>query len=300
MSGSKTEFEKYVEEQVQKIKGVYFPVKTNFLTRLLTKKAACKSLYPNPEDEFSMPDIGPNYNIITAYENEFRENMQRGLPDYGRHEPIIVERLHPDGCMIINGHHRWAAAMRLGKAKIPVKIVNLMHAAELREILENSRHEKRAAFDLDEVLIRAEGDPFLEEPLPFPWKYIYKERIRRGVPALFHALERSGYDVWLYSSQYHSADAVLDYFRRYHVKVAGVVSASGRKIFQRVNDMKVEKLIREKYRQTLHIDNDMVLLTRNDVKEPQEFDLSGAPETWSQEIMDVIEKIEKEEAGWPT
>jgi hypothetical protein len=42
------------------------------------------------------------------------------------------------------------------------------------------------------------------------------------------------------------------------------------------------------------------MLTRNDVKEPREFDLSGAPETWSQEILDVIEKIEKEEAGRPT
>ena len=38
MSRSRTEFDNYVEEQVRKIKGVYFPVKTNFLMRLLPKK----------------------------------------------------------------------------------------------------------------------------------------------------------------------------------------------------------------------------------------------------------------------
>lgn len=299
MSRSRTEFDNYVEEQVRKIKGVYFPVKTNFLTRLLTKTAACKSLYPNPEDEFSMPDIGPNYSIISSYESQFRENMQKNLPYYGLNEPIIVERLHPDGYMIINGHHRWAAALKLGQARIPVKIVNLMHAAELREILQNSQHERRAAFDLDEVIIRGADDPFLEEPLPFPWKNIYKVRIRRGVPAVFHVLERNGYDIWLYSSQYHSADTVQNYFHKYHVKITGVVSATGKKIFQRVNDIKVEKMIHERYRQTLHVDNNMVLLTGNDVKEPLEFELSGAPETWSQEVVDVIEK-EDEEAGRAT
>ena len=249
-----------------------------------------------------MPDIGPNYSIISSYESQFRENMQKNLPYYGLNEPIIVERLHPDGYMIINGHHRWAAALKLGQARIPVKIVNLMHAAELREILKNSQHEKRAAFDLDEVIIRGADDPFLEEPLPFPWKNIYKVRIRRGAPAVLHTLERNGYDIWLYSSQYHSADTVQSYFRKYHVKITGVVSAMGRRVFQNVNNAKVEKMIHEKYRQTLHVDNDMVMLTRSDVREPLEFKLSGAPETWSQEVVDVIGKIEKEneEAGQAT
>ena len=107
---------------------------------------------------------------------------------------------------------------------------------------------------------------------------------------------------WLYSSQYHSADTVQSYFRKYHVKITGVVSAMGRRVFQNVNNTKVEKMIHEKYRQTLHIDNDMVMLTCSDVREPLEFKLSGAPETWSKEVVDVIGKIEKEneEAGRAT
>lgn len=78
MAGSKTEFDVYLEEAGQKLKGVYFPVKTNLLTRMTTKKAACKSLYPNPEDEFSMPDIGPNDRIIASYEQQYLENLRKG------------------------------------------------------------------------------------------------------------------------------------------------------------------------------------------------------------------------------
>lgn len=299
MCAAKTELDKYIAEQVQKIKGVYFPVKTGLLRRRLTKKAACKSLYPNPEDEFSMPDIGPSYSIISNYERQFLDNIQRNIPYTYPNKPIIVEKLHPDGYMLINGHHRWAAALRIGQAKIPVQIVNLMHETDVKEILQNSNHVKCASFDLDEVLIRGEEDPCLEKPLPFPWNCIYKIRIRRGVPALFHCLEKNGYDIWLYSAQYHSADAVQDYFRRYHVQVDGVISAVGRRIGFGSDGKKLEQLLRDKYRSTLHTDNDMVLYTCGDAKESREFELSGAPDAWSQEVMDVIDRIEKEEADQP-
>ncbi|MBP3241914.1 MAG: ParB N-terminal domain-containing protein [Oribacterium sp.] len=33
-------------------------------------------------------------------------------------DPIIVEKMYPDGYMILNGHHRWAAATRLGLKKV--------------------------------------------------------------------------------------------------------------------------------------------------------------------------------------
>ena len=33
------------------------------------------------------------------------------LPDELLEDPIVVEKVHPDGYMILNGHHRWAASM---------------------------------------------------------------------------------------------------------------------------------------------------------------------------------------------
>ena len=292
MAGGSTQFEADVQQAVQKIKGVYFPVRTSLAARLLTKKAACKSLYPNPEDEFSMPEIGPNDEIISSYEKQFLDNIGNNLHYYHGNEPIIVERLHPDGHMIINGHHRWAAAVKIGQPEIPVRVVNLMHEADVREILQNTKHEKRAAFDLDEVLLRGEDDPYLEKPLPAPWDKTYRERIRLGVPALFHELEKSGYDIWLYSRSYPSADAVQEYFRLYHVNVSGVIAALGKRKAAAGNEL--ERIMQGRYRSTLHIDNDMVLQTGADTKEHREFPLSGAPDTWSQEIIAVLEKLDRE------
>lgn len=286
MAGSKTAFEQYVADSVQKLEGVYFPLKASLLARILTKKAPCKRLYPNPADEFCMPDIGPSEDIISSYAEQFLENLS---PSFC--EPIIIEKLHPEGYMIINGHHRWAAAWRTNHAKIPVRVVNLMHEAEVREILQNSRHEKRATFDMDEVLLRGGDEALLEKPLPFPWNRIYRERIRLGVPALFHSLMVSGYDIWLYSTRYYSADAVQDYFRRYHVEVTGVITALDKR---RGRAHELEEMIHGNYRCTLNIDNDTVLLVMNGEKELREFPLSGAPDTWSREIIELLKELDQE------
>ena len=71
-----------------------------------------------------------------------------------------------------------------------------------------------------------------------------------------------------------------------------MIAAVGKK--KAASGAELEKLIQGKYRCTLHIDNDMVLLIRRDTKEHREFPLSGAPESWSREIMDVLEKIDGE------
>lgn len=293
MAGNTTQFEADVQAAVQKIKGVYFPVRTGLVARILTKKLPCSSLYPNPADEFSMPEIGPNDGIISSYEKQFLANIRSGCNYFDSNEPVIVERLYPDGYMIINGHHRWAAAVKIGQKEIPVEVVNLMHEADVRKILQNSKHEKRAAFDLDEVLLRSPDDPYLETPLPAPWNKTYKERIRLGVPALFHELEKRGYDIWLYSMGYPSVDALQDYFHLYHVNVTGVIAAVGKR--RSAGGSELENLIQGKYRTTLHIDNDMVLQIGRDTKTHQEYTISGKPETWSQEIIDVLEKIDREE-----
>ncbi|MCR4831375.1 MAG: hypothetical protein K5883_07980 [Pseudobutyrivibrio sp.] len=60
--------------------------------------------------------------------------------------------------MILNGHHRWAVALRLGYSNIPVKIVNLTHESDIKQILSNSTHDKRVTMDLDEVV-------FLTQPI---------------------------------------------------------------------------------------------------------------------------------------
>ena len=116
MAGSKSLFDEYLAQEVENSKGVRFPVKTGILSRLLIREAHCDDLHPNPEDEFCSPQIGPNYKIISAYQQQYVDALKMSQ-HYYEGEPIIVERTHPDGYRIINGHHRWAAALRTGQAR---------------------------------------------------------------------------------------------------------------------------------------------------------------------------------------
>ena len=87
----------------------------------------------------------------------------------------------------------------------------------------------RVSFDLDEVLFVSPQTHKTEPALPFPLNRIYKERIRLGIPALFHALRGRGYDIWIYTAGYYSLDYLKYYFRHYRVPVTGIVTGTARK-----------------------------------------------------------------------
>ncbi len=79
-------------------------------------------------------------------------------------------------------------------------------------------------FDLDEVLLRPSTDPYLEKPLIFPFNLLYPQRLRLGVPALFYFFKNEGYDIWFYSSGYHSFDDVVTFFRHSDARIDGAIT----------------------------------------------------------------------------
>ena len=87
------------------------------------------------------------------------------VTDSGAKEPVMVEKTRPDGYMILNGHHRWAAAYRVGLRKLKIKIVDLTTQRDIRKMLENATSDKRVTLDLDEVVFRPATDPYLEQSL---------------------------------------------------------------------------------------------------------------------------------------
>lgn len=288
---AKSAFDEFLQEEVRKQKGIAYPVKAGLFERMTVKQAACTKLHPNPDDEFTFPNIGPNYEIISNYEKKFIYNVRIKLPPL--EEPIMVEKLHPHGYLILNGHHRWAAALRLKFKKVPVKIVNLAQESDIKKILENSNHDKRATFDLDEVVFRPDDAPFLEKKLGFPYSLKHKERIRLGIPALFYYLTKNGYDVWVYSANYYSIDDVRDFFRCYGVHVDGIITGMAKdKKSTAANKAGMEKLIANKYSVTLHVDNDMILRTKKNTGEFQEISLDPG-EGWSKEAIAAIGELEK-------
>ena len=291
MAGKDTQFEQMLAEEIRKYKGVCVPVKSSLPRRLLVRKAWLGSLHPNPEDEFCDPEIGPNYEIIAGYEQEYlrfrRGPYIREIQNSGKYEPLTVERMRPNGYMILNGHHRWAAAMRAGRYRLPIRIVNLTREEDIRRILAASEHSRRATLDLDEVVFCGPGDAADRKPA-FPWNLIYKQPMRLGVPALTRFLQRRGYDVWVYSTEYHSQDEIEHYLRSHQVQVTGIVTGVARKVSKGIRK-EMEALISGHYPETVHIDGQSVVRTRSGDKAFEEHTLSGDTKSWSREVMEVFE-----------
>ena len=105
----KTQFEQFIADEIEKNRGRLVPVKASLAERLFVRTAHWKDLHPNPDDEFCFPSIGPNFEIISNYEQMIREG--RYASKAVRRDPITVEKVLPEGYMILNGPHRWGAAV---------------------------------------------------------------------------------------------------------------------------------------------------------------------------------------------
>ena len=294
MTGSSTEFTESISEDIKKYEGVRVPLKAGILEALLVRKAKCSDLHPNPEDEFSIPSVGPSYKIISDYEEKMRDAMRRGNdPCSFWDDPVYVEKMYPDGYLLLNGHHRWAAAKRVGIKKIPVKIVNVTLESDVKQMLENSTHDKRVTLDLDEIAFCCAADDPSEMPLGFPWGSIYKERIRRGIPSLCHFLAKDGYDIWVYTSGFYSVSYISNLFKKYHVNLTGIITGTSRS--SRLDSSarrRMEKIIRNKYQETLNIYKDMILLIRGKEYDFEQADLDTTAPEWSTEVKNKISALE--------
>ena len=298
MAGTQSKLEDYLAEQIRKYKGITVPVKAGMLERMTKKKLPCEYMHPNPADEFCHADVGPSYRIIGEYEKKIRKAQLYDLDPF--EEPIMVEKMHPEGYLILNGHHRWAAAMNCGVKKIPVKIVNLTQDTDIEKMLQNSRHDKRVTLDLDEVVFGSTDEAALEKPLGRMKRRFYRERLALGIPALFHYLSQHGYDIWVFTASYYSYDYLQHLFHLYHAHVDGVITGTKRKVEKTRENLEKEARIREllesNYSQNITIDRTMLLRTIPGNKEYEQFDLSGNASDWSAEVITILEKFDKEAA----
>ena len=124
-----------------------------------------------------------------------------------------------------------------------------------------------------------------------------KQRIRLGIPALFYFLAKNGYDIWVYAADYYSIDDIQKFFRAYSVHVDGIITGvAKRDQNQTESALRMEKLIANKYKKTLHIDNDLILVTRGRTGEFEEFQIDSSEEEWAKKAISVIEEMEKNES----
>ena len=299
MPKHETQSQAFIAEEVKKVKGIAVPTHAGKFERALVRKVKCSKLHPNPNDEFCSPEIGPNERIVSEYSKAYRllreDSDAAHFLDSNIKEPLTVQKIRPDGYMILNGHHRWLAAELSGIDRIPVRIVNLTLESDVRKMLEYSKNSKRITLDLEEIVFADPGETLTEKPLPFPFNRIYRERLRLGIPALFSWCLSAGYDVWLYSSGYESVDYIRDMMRLYHAPVTGIITGTARKV---PKDFKIrerlEETMRSWYPVTINADRKAVLRVNSRTKEYRDYPLQGTG-TWSAEVIEILGKIQKEE-----
>ncbi len=295
MSAHNTRLQAFVAEEVSKVKGIAVPVRAGFLERALVRTVSINKLHPNPNDEFSMPEIGPNEEIVSQYSKDFRiirdDQVTARFMRSSVQNPLEVQKISPDGYMILNGHHRWAGAVRAGIPKMRIRILNLTQEKDIRKMLEHSNHEMRITLDMDEIVFSAEKDGKTEKPLPFFIRRFYPEKLRVGIPSLFSFCAASGYDIWLYSSGYKSLDYIRELLKLYHTQVTGIITGTARKAPKdTATSEAMEKLFAAKYVRTVHADNDLLLCIDSRTKDFKEYPLSGKG-VWSAEVMEAMKAM---------
>lgn len=292
MTNHITGFQDYLKKELEKTKGLYVPVRAGFLRRLLVRRCACKRLHPNPEDEFCKSTVGPNPGIISKYSQDFRRFGTRSSAVHST-EPLTVEKIRPSGYLILNGHHRWAAAIMTRQRSLPIQIVDLPLEEDIQKMLRHARSDRRVTLDLDEVVFRAEGDGPVEK---LPLSLRYRKRLRLGIPALFRFFNDKGYDIWVYSANYYSFTQIQALFMLYQTRVTGVVTGTSRKgrLSAAVHE-RLKKRISEQYPTTIHIDARGIVKVDSRNKTYEEYPLKETGAQWSQEIMNLIGKLDKNE-----
>ena len=120
--GLRSSFYDYVLEDLAACEGKRDVVRVSLVERLAIHAIDPAEMHVNPDDEFADPDVGPSDRIINEYVYDIRRLWSERKPIFP--EPVAVYKLKQGGYMILNGHHRWAAALKTGFGKIRAVIMN--------------------------------------------------------------------------------------------------------------------------------------------------------------------------------
>jgi len=284
----------YIENvllDVENYHGVRKIVKAGLIERYTVRSVSPEQLHPNPDDEFSQAEYGPNLQIVGQYVDEIK-NLHRMSESLIFEEPILVQKMEPDGYLILNGHHRWFAAIRMKLPKVHIKIVNMINEHDIDRMLEENENSKLVSFDFDEVLLTSNE----EDQAPLVLDYIgdkFHGRLRAGVPEIIKAFREHGYDVCVMTSGYLDEEEFLDFFKMYDLKVNIILNGMNEK--RGATSGKADRLreiIRGKYHLIIHVDNHSLYYFDPDTGDIKLNELDKEI-NWSDSVVSSLESLEQ-------
>ena len=286
MSVYPKDYDERVLEDIKNNIGLETPVKSGILRRLVTNKLSVNKIHPNPVDEFCDPKIGPNFGIVGNYVDKFLNN-----PAFG--DPLIVHRIATGEYMILNGHHRWLAAIRAGKKTVPVQLVDVVSEEQICKTIGKSKNKMCVSFDFDEVILTdGEAVPY-DKKISWPFSNLYKKYIRKKAPVLINELRAMGFDVWIYTGELHSVEYIKLLLSLHNTKVDGIING----LAKRKNRIKLQDIFAKKYEISVHVDNDRLICVDTATKDYEINEIEYNPKSWASDVMiclkgmDIIKKV---------
>ena len=160
--------------------------------------------------------------------------------------------------------------------------------------MKSDSQKMRVSFDLDEVLFVSPLTHKTEPQLPFPLKYFFPERLRLGTPDLIRALQQQGYEVWIYTSSFRAEDYIRRLFRAHGVRLDGIVNGERHlKEVQRDNKTTLPQKLPNRYRISLHIDDEEVICSAAGQYGFRAYQLNAQDDDWAQKIIDWAGQIRR-------
>ena len=152
----------------------------------------------------------------------------------------------------------------------------------------------RISFDLDDVLFVLPGN-YETEPAPcFPFDRLFVERLRKGTPELIHALQKRGYEVWIYTSSYRRESYLKALFRLYGIRFDGIVNAQRHeKEVQRNRAKLLPTKLPSFYRISLHVDDEKSVEKNGKLYGFRTLRIFEPDEHWVEKVLDEADRIAK-------
>ena len=152
----------------------------------------------------------------------------------------------------------------------------------------------RVSFDLDEVLFVSPKTHKTEPELPFPLNKLYQERLRLGTPELINELQKLGYEVWVYTSSFRSERYIRRLFHHYGVRFDGIVNGERHlREVQRDNKTVLPQKLPNRYRISLHIDDEEVICSAAGQYGFRAYQLDSEDDNWKEKIIARAEEVRK-------
>ena len=152
----------------------------------------------------------------------------------------------------------------------------------------------RVSFDLDEVLFVSPRTHKTEPPPLFPFSRFFRERLRLGTPDLVRTLQRDGYEVWVYTSSFRSERYIRWLFRLYGVRFDGIVNGHRHlKEVQRNNKTILPQKLPNRYRISLHVDDEEVICSLGPQYGFRTYQLYAQDDDWKEKIIARAEQVRK-------